>query len=268
MSHSNFLFVWLLFALAAPAIAEEEDFHTRMVKATVKISHARSTATGFLLTTPHEDGERSILVTADHVLEMTPGDETTVEFRIQEGEGEYRKEIVKLLIRKEGKPLWAKHATEDVAAIRIDPPKNTVLPKIPLDCLASDASLKQHKVHPGEILTCLGYPHRNEANEAGFPILRAGPIGSFPLVPTQKLKTFFLSANTFEGDSGGPVYLSRPPTPPDLATVDLILGVISAQRFLDEEMKMVYGTTKIRHRLGLAIVIHASFIKETIDLLP
>ena len=32
-------------------------------------------------------------------------------------------------------------------------------------------------------------------------------------------------------------------------------------------MKMIYGTSKVRHRLGLAIVIHASFIKETIDLL-
>ncbi len=33
-------------------------------------------------------------------------------------------------------------------------------------------------------------------------------------------------------------------------------------------MKMIYGTTKVRHRLGLAIVIHASFIRETMERLP
>ena len=48
----------------------------------------------------------------------------------------------------------------------------------------------------------------------------------------------------------------------------LIMGLVSAQRFLDEEAKMVYGAAKFRHRLGLAVVIHASLIKETIDRLP
>ena len=48
---------------------------------------------------------------------------------------------------------------------------------------------------------------------------------------------------------------------------NLILGLVTSQWFLDEEAKMIYGTTKIRHRLGLANIIHASFIKEAIDLL-
>jgi hypothetical protein len=48
----------------------------------------------------------------------------------------------------------------------------------------------------------------------------------------------------------------------------MIMGLVLAQRFLDEEMKMIYGTTKLRHRLGLAIIIHASYIRETIERLP
>ncbi|MEY4613835.1 MAG: hypothetical protein RL179_1808, partial [Planctomycetota bacterium] len=47
----------------------------------------------------------------------------------------------------------------------------------------------------------------------------------------------------------------------------IILGLVSAQHFLDEDIKLIYGTSKIRHRLGLAIIIHAALIKETIELL-
>jgi hypothetical protein len=64
------------------------------------------------------------------------------------------------------------------------------------------------------------------------------------------------------------VYLTRPKQT-DVGTdeVKLLVGLVAAQRFLDEELKMIYGTTTLRHRLGLAIVVHASFIKETIELL-
>jgi hypothetical protein len=138
-----------------------------------------------------------------------------------------------------------------------------------VDLLATDETLKKFEIHPGDTLACLGYPHRVEANEAGFPILRNGPIASFPLLPTRANKTFLLSTNTFEGDSGGPVYLAGPrrssPGKDKPKEVRLILGLVTGQYFLDEEMKMIYGTTKIRHRLGLAIVVHAVFIKETLD---
>jgi hypothetical protein len=255
-----------LFGLAFPARAEDEDLNTQLMRATVKINHDKSTATGFILSTGKD--EKYVLVTAAHVFDNTPGNETVIVFRSKKAEGEYKKEPVKLVIRKDGKPMWTKHPTEDIAAIWIEPPPNGDLPKIPLDVLATDEALKKYKIHPGENLACLGFPHRNEANTAGFPILRSGTIGSFPLVPTAKTRTFLLSANVFEGDSGGPVSLSRPgPTQGDREEVRLILGLVVAQQFLDEEMKTIYGSTRIRHRLGLAIVVHASFIKETIDLL-
>ena len=260
----NFLMPLVLVALASPVIADEEDFSTQLMRATVKISHDKSTGTGFVLSAA--DGKKLVLVTAAHVLELTPGDETTVVFRRQESEGVYKKEPTKLVIRKEGKPTWTKHPTEDVAAIPIMPPENADLPKIPLARLASDELLKTHKVHPGENLCCLGFPHRNEASDAGFPLLRRGALATFPLLPTAKTKTFTLSANTFEGDSGGPVFVTNDRD--NQEDTQLILGLVVGQWFLDEEAKMIYGTTKVRHRLGLAIVVHASFIQETIDRLP
>lgn len=259
------VFLFLLVCIARVR-AEEEDLSTRLMRSTVKISHDKSTATGFIVTNISDS--QYILVTAAHVFENTPGNETMIVFRSKQDEGEYSRLPMNFNIRKDGKPLWTKHPTEDIAVIRITPPKHADLAKVTMDLLATDEELRRHKIHPGDTVGCLGFPHREEGSKAGFPLLRHGPIASFPLLPTAKTKTFFLSANTFEGDSGGPVYLIRPnQTEPGKEDVRLIVGLVSAQQFLDEEMRMIYGTSKVRHRLGLAIVVHASFIKETINLL-
>lgn len=259
-------FTLIVLAASTFVFADEDDFVTQMMRATVKISHPKSTATGFILTVGEE--ETSVLVTAAHVLDTIPADECSVIFRTRESEGVYHKTPLKLKIRNEGKPLYVKHPTEDVVAIRIVPPPGVDLPKLPSSVLASDELIRKNKVHPGEELDCLGYPHRNESNSAGFPILRLGTISTYPLVPAQSNKTFLVAANTFEGDSGGPVILYRQPADGRKKATSLIMGLVSAQMFLDEEARMIYGTTKIRHRLGLAIVVQATFIRQTIDRLP
>ena len=192
-----------LLLVALPGIAKAEDLNTQLMRATVKISHAKSTATGFVLSTA--EGAKHVLVSAAHVFDNTPEDKTTVIFRSQQAEGEYKKEPVELVIRQDGKPLWTKHPTEDVAVIAVTPPEHADLPLLSTDLLATDESLKAHAIHPGDRLACLGYPHREEGSPAGFPLLRSGAIASFPLLPTAKTKSFYLSANIFEGDSGGPV---------------------------------------------------------------
>ena len=246
--------------------AADEDLNTQLMRATFKIIHEKSTATGFILKKNNE--EKYILITAAHVLINTPGDETTLQFRTKKADGEYIKDPIKVTIRKDGKPLWAKHPTEDVAALWITPTKNADLSTLSTDLLASDALLQKHKIHPGDHIANLGYPHRAEANSAGFPILRNGSIATYPLYPTAKTRTFLMSGNIFEGDSGGPVFLYKPSrTESDKDETRLILGLVTAQHFLDEDIKLIYGTSKIRHRLGLAIIVHASLIKETIELL-
>lgn len=254
----------LVSSIAATIASADDDFTTQLMRATIKISHEKSTATGFLIAS--DDPKRPILVTAHHVLENTSGDATTLIFRKLSAEGDYTKEPAKLLIRQNDKPLWAKHPTQDVAAITIDLPEGVDAAQIPTSSIASDELLQTHKVHAGTKLMCLGYPHREESSKAGFPVLRDGPIASFPLLPTAKTKTFFLSANTFEGDSGGPVFFVRASESGE-ETSQLIIGLISAQQLLNEEVKTIYGSWTLRHRFGLAVVIHASQIQETLVLI-
>jgi Trypsin-like peptidase domain len=255
-------------------ISRAEDFHTTMMRATVKLQHDKSTGTGFVLRQSRPDaagGSRSILITAAHVFERTNDDKTTVVYRTQEAEGVFQKQSTPLQLSKEGQPLWAKHPTEDVAVIVVTLPEKADIPEIATETLASDELLRKYEVHPGQTATCLGYPHRVEGNEAGFPILRAGAIASYPLIPSAANRQFMLSANTFEGDSGGPIYLTEPGRATSDAKpeeVRLILGLMHGQHFLDEEMTTIYGNSKQRHRLGLGIVIQAAFIRETIERLP
>lgn len=247
----------LLFAAPSPG-GDPEDLNTQMLRATVKLSHEDSTGTGFILTP--DDGKSFLLVTANHVLDTTKGSETTILFRQKVAEGEYKKLPVKLIIRNDEKPLWVRHPSEDVAVIAVTPPEGADLALLSTELLATDDALRKNQVHPGQAMFFLGYPHREEASEAGFPILRTGPIATFPLLPTEKTKTFYVNANIFSGDSGGPVYMTRGEAP-------MIMGVIHGQRFVHNTVKGDYITVKTHHQFDLAIVVHASFIIETIELL-
>jgi hypothetical protein len=245
--------------------------------ATVKLSDQEAAGTAFILSrVPAKDPKvtQFLLVTAEHTLSRTKGDEVTIVYHRKKADGGFEKAPAQLRVRQAGEALWTKHPTLDVGILPITVPGGAVLPAIPTDLLASDADLAKFEIHPGDMVRCIGYPHPNqfEPGEAGFGVVRAGCIAGFPLLPTHVTKTFLLDMNTFEGDSGAPVYLVDDHRvlagKSESGRARLILGMMIGQHFLDEEFKMVYQTGKFRHRMGIAIVVHASAIKETIDLLP
>jgi hypothetical protein len=75
-----------------------------------------------------------------------------------------------------------------------------------------------------------------------------------------------VGGEVYEGDSGGPVFLPRP-SELDVRWADgpKIIGIVSGQRMIDEEIRMLQGVMKLRHRFALANVIMAPAIIETID---
>ena len=149
------------------------------------------------------------MITAEHILSRTKGDEVTAVFHKSKPDGGYEKAPAKLRVRQGGKVLWKKHPTIDVAILPITPPPEALPAVVPIDLLATDADLEKYEIHPGDSVRCLGFPHPNqfEPSEAGFGVVRAGCIAGYPLLPTRTTKTFLLDLNSFEGDSGAPVYL-------------------------------------------------------------
>ncbi len=111
-----------------------------------------------------------------------------------------------------------------------------------------------------------------EANDAGFPILRSGKIASYPLLPTGQTKTFLLDFMVFKGNSGGPVYMVESTRTyqnlTHIGTVNFIAGLVTQERAYSEQLVGQYSAELHQYQLGLAVVVHASLIKQAINMLP
>ncbi len=258
--------------------AQSDDLDTQVVLNTFKIGNPKSSATVFIMSRPAPDDEKKtqfFLVTALHVFSKMEGDEATLHLRKLVGKSgdEWVKAPTKIKVRQDGKDLWTKHPTADVAVMPFTPPADVPVRGLPLDLLATDEQLKLYEIHPGDTMKHVGYPHPNqfEANAAGFPIVRQGCIASYPLIPTAKNKTFICDFNTFEGNSGGPVYFTENNRyyggQTQTGRVQLILGLLSLQHFLNDKFENPYESGVFKHRLGLGVIVQAPIVRETIELL-
>lgn len=240
------------------------DMSVDLIGATVELeqplsSGLRTVGTGFLVSDPGPDGApRVVLITANHVFEKMKGDKATVGFRVQTADGSWSYAPQKIAIRQGGQELWTHHAVRDVAAIRIVAPAAFAKAAIPLAWLAGDDAMTRYALSPGDEMMTLGFPQGLSANTAGFPILRAGKVASYPLGPSTAFPTFLLDFHVFPGNSGGPVFLEprmtaqpgaeKPPT-------HLIAGMLTQQVEVGAE------------NLGIGIVTQARFVRETLAML-
>jgi len=216
-----------------------------------------------------------VLVTAAHVLSEMQGDTATLYLRrkLDEKTNSWAAVPIPLPIRTSGQPLWKKHPELDVAVMYVTIPSDTPIALLPTSVLADDKMLADYDVKPGDELRCLGYPLGSASNDAGFPILRSGRIASYPLLPTDKTKTFLLDFRVFKGNSGGPVYFVErmrpiPHTLGGYTNYHFIMGLVSEERLFTEQSGGPYSQEIHQTQLGLAIVVHASLIKQTIEMLP
>lgn len=176
-------------------------------------------------------------------------------------------------IRNGKSPLYVRHQDADVAAMYVRLPVNMITGGIlGTQLLADDEVLRKLAIHPGDHISALGFPLGLEANEAGFPVLRSGKIASYPLPPTTETKTFLFDFRVFKGNSGGPVYVAESTRFYDGALhsgpYQFIMGIVTKETIVTEKIKGVYAVREETYQLGLAEVVHATLIKETIDLLP
>lgn len=241
--------------LSAPAA----DFATEMLDATHKLFHQNSTASCFFVRREAPD-QALYLVTAAHVLERTKGDTAIVVLRERQTNGSYQRRDHSIAVRRDGKVLWVRHATEDTAVLRLTEPPPVPVSALPLAALADEADLTAAGLHICSPLFVLTYPQRFEANHAGFAVARQGIIASHPFLPIQTYHTYLADFTTFAGDSGGPVFVAKPDGHP------LLVGIVLAQIRHDERVTTEYDERTLHHPLGLGKVLHARFLRDTLEL--
>ncbi|WP_372785198.1 serine protease [Phenylobacterium sp.] len=244
------------------------DLSAQLMQATVQLEQplgdgTRTVGTGFLISENGPDGKpRTILVTANHVFDKMPGQNARIGYRTANPDGSWSYSPQPLKIRDDkGHALWTHHPSRDVAAISITAPEAFTKAAIPEDYLAADDTFSKYQVGAGDEMMALGFPRGLAANPAGFPILRAGKVASFPIAPAKIFPTFLLDFAVFPGNSGGPVFMSGPtrrssvdPGQPH-PDVEFIAGLLTQQVELNSE------------RLGIGIVTNAKYIRETLDLI-
>ena len=242
------------------------DLSMELIQATVQLEQplgngTRTVGTGFLISAPGPDGQpRTVLVTANHVLDKMPGQTARIGFRISNPDGSWSYSPQPLQIRDaSGHELWTHHPSRDVAAMTITAPPAFAKAAIPVDYLAADETFSKNNIGAGDEMMALGFPRGLAANPAGFPILRSGRVASFPVAPSAVFPTFLLDFAVFPGNSGGPVFVSdhshrRAAGDAGGQDVEFIAGLLTQEVELGGE------------RLEIGIVTHAAYIRETIGL--
>jgi hypothetical protein len=253
-------FVSAVFILVLVRPTAAADFATEVMDATFKLFHPESTSTCFLL----REGEAysaCYLVTTAHTLERAKGETATVVLRQRKPDGTFARLDHVTPIREGEKPLWTRHGKQDVAVLKLSGDLPVSVAALPVACLADEERIKAADVHICSRLFVLTYPERLEAHAAGLPIARQGIFASPPTLPSNVYPTFLADYTAFAGDSGGPVFI---PTSGDAGP--LVVGMVTGQYNHDEKIETRYEQRLIKHPLGLGIVVHARFIRETVDL--
>ena len=204
-----------------------------------------------------------VMVTAAHVLDDIEGDIAIVLVRKPRPEGGYTGIPFALQIRSDGKDIFARHKTADVAVMYARMPNGMDITLLGLNLFGDDATLKRFEIHPGDELTTLGFP-LYVSSDFGFPILRSGKIASYPIIPTKTYGNILFDFNVFPGNSGAPVYFISSNRFYDNQThlgeiIQFVVGLVTAQ---------VGSMAHNNQMINLASVVPASFIRETLDMLP
>ena len=256
------------------APSPSQELNTLLMHATFLISGPAvgqqgriSFGTVFVMGVPYKDNPKIahiVLVTAAHVLEGIAGDNASLQLRRKSDDGTYTVFGYQLPIRKVGQPLYVKHPTADVAAMYADLPDEVPMTGLAPDVLATDKSLEDVEVHPGDEAFILGFPAA-ASTPGGFPILRVGHIASYPLTPMTMVKQWAFDAHVLNGNSGGPVYYTYVNRlfkgQVHFGVGQAVLGlVIQDVRSLLPEFA--------NRDLDYGVVVPAQFIRETLDMLP
>ncbi len=274
----------------------QTEWNSVMVESTYEILDTtphRASGTAFILAVPTKsetkvldpkssatamDG-KPVLITAAHVLRAMLGDFAIIDMRSKEGDA-WTEVKIPLHIRQHGHPLWVEHPAADVAVMWINDRRveeHLIEPLVPTSWLATDQWLEHYQIHPGDEVTCLGYPEAI-TSQFGFPILRMGRIASFPILPTLTSRPLYIDFPVYGGNSGGPAYIVPGGTRGNVVStehVPKIIGLVTMKQFGVPTAQNAVAATPSNQLsdqhlsdMHLAILEPSSVITEALSFLP
>lgn len=249
----------LLAAAVAAAPADPGAVAEAALRATVRVTNATSSGTGWFVAVPGPDGEpRHVLVTANHVFDAMKTPDFTIVYRAPAKGGTFVRKEAKARHRDGDKALWTRHPELDVAALRVDVPAGVDLEPFPFDRVADESWAAGKKVRAGHDVFVPCFPVRLEANPAGWPLLRKGSIATHPLAPAAAVKTLLVDYAHFEGDSGSPV-VAYPDGKP------LVVGLVFALMRHTSTVTSPFEERKSHFPLDLALAVNAPHLRDAIE---
>ena len=107
--------------------------------------------------------------------------------------------------------------------------------------------------------------------EPGYPLIRSGVLATYPITPTLEKQFFLFDFEIFPGNSGSPVFIqerSRLLSDGNFYKLQTVVGIVSEEIKNKTTTVSDVKTEVLSERLHLAIVFHASLIRQTIESMP
>lgn len=270
------IFVFCGFVQVIAALAQESaDISEIVMQSTflIKDEKSPSCGTGFVILKRQTNGLAYVFVTANHVVTNFTSENAVIMLRRNVGPDKWEAAPYTHHIRQGTNALYVKHPSLDIVAFYLPLPKDCILKAMSEELLFTEPKIREAGLGPGTELLNVGFPFGITSGSENFGFLRSGRIASYPILPVKERPAFELAITAFEGNSGGPVFVSNYQKPGTESTFPSlhwggVVGILTTSKSLVQTVQSIDETTTRNTRLGFAGVIHAHFIKETIDLLP
>jgi hypothetical protein len=193
-----------------------------------------------------------VLVTASHVLAVAPHGPYYLAMRTADENGDPDIAVLEIMADETGPVAYTTNPHADVAALELRMPKEMAATVgLPSFIDEDKVGRLNASLHPGEMVSILGFPSVLPATQGGFPILRRGAVASYRPGNLGRSARFLIDTTVYPGDSGGPVF-----TTDRRDRAPILVGLV---------------TEHIGRKVGavpLAVAIDARAVRETLELLP
>ena len=245
----------MILSLCSGWQGQAEEALVECLQSACRVTHEGQSATAFFV----RRGKEVFLVTAAHLFEKSTKPECQMILRGRDSSGVVGRREIVVAVRKDGQPLWKKHANEDVAALRVKIPSEIEMNPVRFDRIMKASSSGDSEVKLGQTVWLPGYPAQLEANAAGWPVLRQGMIASYPLSPVATIRTMLVDIRSFGGDSGAPIFTLIKGTPH-------LAGMIVGMHRQTDHTTSAFEDRTVHTPLGLAIALQGNVVAQTIAL--